>query len=131
MFQKSLLKIALASAMLLPVVSVGAGIAAAQDKFGAIARSSQTGGKGYSWNYATRAAAERRSLSECESVSGTQDCEVLVWFKNACGSIAESSNGGAGTGWGTSTTLAERYALESCSGIGQGCKVVRTICTDR
>lgn len=98
------------------------------DFFGAIARSRE-GGKGYSWNYNTRAAAEQRAITECSSVSTTKDCEVLVWFKNACGSIAEASNGGAGSGWGIDEALAEKNALESCSTVGSGCKITRTICS--
>lgn len=63
------------------------------------------------------------------SVAGSGDCRALIWFKNACGSIAESSDNAAGKGWGTTEALAERYALESCSSVGHGCSITRTICS--
>ncbi|NJL42652.1 MAG: DUF4189 domain-containing protein [Pseudanabaena sp. RU_4_16] len=98
--------------------------------FGAIARSRE-GGKGYSWNYTTQAEAEQRAINECSEISTTKNCEVLVWFRNACGSIAEASDGGAGSGWGADESLAERNALQSCSTVGSGCKITRTICTKK
>ena len=119
-----------AGLMAIPMVTLAATSALADDSFGAIARSSATGDKGYAWNYSSRSQAERKAIGECNKVSGSGDCRALVWFKNACGSIAESNDGGAGTGWGSNEALAERYALESCSGIGRGCEVSRTICTE-
>ncbi|AFY71261.1 serine/threonine protein kinase [Thalassoporum mexicanum PCC 7367] len=99
------------------------------DNYGAIARSPTSGYKGFSWNYSSRDGAEERALNECSSTSGSTDCEVLVWFRNACGAIAESDDGGAGTGWGVNEELAQQYAIESCEGIGSGCEVTRTICS--
>lgn len=115
----------------IPMVAMGAEVASAQNLYGAIARSRNTGDKGYAWNYRSRYDAESRAIAECNSLSGAGDCQALLWFRNACGSIAESNDGGAGTGWGTNTALAQRYALESCSGVGRGCRVTRTICTGR
>ncbi|MCA6517862.1 MAG: DUF4189 domain-containing protein, partial [Pseudanabaena sp. M110S1SP2A07QC] len=85
--------------------------------------------KGYSWNYSTRAAAENRAISECESISGAGDCEVLIWTRNACMSIAEGSNGAAGTAWSTSRRQAESKARQVCRDYdGVDCRVTRTIC---
>jgi hypothetical protein len=122
-------KLVCAGLMALPMMTLAATSALAQDSFGAIARSRSTGDKGYSWDYGSRAQAERRAINECNNYSGAGDCRALLWFKNACGSIAEASNGGAGTGWGSNASLAESYALESCSSVGRGCEVTRTICT--
>ncbi len=130
MIGKSFRQLAVSMALAIPMLTGGATSAFADDSYGAIARSPSTADKGYAWNYGTRAAAERRAINECNSLSGGSDCKALLWFRNACGSIAESSEGAAGTGWGTSTALAERYALESCSGVGSGCTVTRTFCTE-
>jgi len=120
--------LAIAAAVVIPTISVGALEAAAQS-FGAIARSPSTQDKGYSWNYRTRAAAESRALSECESSSAPGDCEVLVWARNACMSIAESYNGAAGTAWSTSSRQAEATARKVCRDYdGEDCRVTRTIC---
>jgi hypothetical protein len=126
-------KVAIAAIATLPIAALGISSARADDSYGAIARSPSTHGKGYSWNYATRAAAENRAYRECESASGYGDCQVLLWFRNACGSIAESTDGAAGTGWGTYPALAERYAMESCAGVSRygysSCSITRTFCT--
>lgn len=114
---------------LLPILA-GGEVAMADDYYGAIARSRDTGDKGYAWNFRSRQQAERRARQECQDISGANDCRALLWFKNACGSIAEAGNGAAGTGWGTSEELAEGYAIQSCRTVGSRCKVVKTFCTD-
>lgn len=120
--------LAIAAVVVIPTISIGALEAAAQS-YGAIARSSSTQDKGYSWNFRTRATAENRAISECESSSGAEDCEVLVWARNACMSIAESSNGAAGTAWAVDDVQAERMAGDVCRDFGgTGCSTVRTIC---
>ncbi len=113
----------------IPLVLTVSAPAQAQNFYGAIARSRSTGNKGYASGYRSREAAESAALRECRRVSGAWDCTVLLWFRNACGSIAESRDGGAGTGWGRTPTVAERYALDSCRNVGGGCRVVRTFCT--
>jgi len=97
--------------------------------FGAIARSPSTQAKGYSWNYTSQKAAETRALSECESSSSSGDCQVLIWARNACMSIAESSNGAAGSGWSADMIAAENTAKQVCQQYkGINCEVTRTIC---
>jgi hypothetical protein len=118
----------LAIAVFAPILFGGNAVMA--DNFGAIARSRNTGDKGYAWNFSTREQAERTAKQECRNISGADDCRALLWFKNACGSIAEASNGGAGTGWGSNEELAERYAIQSCRTVGAGCEVVKTFCTE-
>jgi hypothetical protein len=104
-------------------------LGAAAQSYGAIARSPTTEDKGYSWNYRTRAAAENRAISECESASDAGDCEVLIWARNACMSIAESKNGAAGTAWSTDEYEAESSAREVCRDYGgRNCTITRTIC---
>ncbi|WP_247215131.1 DUF4189 domain-containing protein [Synechococcus sp. C9] len=99
------------------------------DTFGAISWSRRTGAQGYAWGYNNRAAAENRSLRECEASAGTGDCRVMVWFRNACGSIAQTRDGSVGTGWGSNPALAEKYALQSCRQYGP-CRVSRTFCSN-
>jgi hypothetical protein len=118
----------IAAAIVIPTMAVG-GLEAKAQSYGAIARSPSTQDKGYSWNFRSRSAAENRAISECESVSGAGDCEVLIWAKNACMSISESSKGAAGTGWSTDEYRAERTARRVCRNYGgTNCYVTRTIC---
>ena len=120
--------VAIAAAVLIPTISIGALEAVAQS-YGAIARSSSTQEKGYSWNYRSRSAAENRAISECESMSAPGDCEVMVWARDACMSISEGSNGAAGTAWATSEYQAERTARQVCRDYGgRNCSITRTIC---
>lgn len=100
------------------------------DLYGAIARSPSTQDKGYSWNFRSQESAEQRAIKECAGVSGATDCQVLLWFRNACGSIAESEEGGTGTGWGVTEEIAETNAIQLCSTVGSGCKIMHTFCTD-
>ena len=97
--------------------------------FGAIARSPSTRSKGYSWNYPSRKASETRALSECENSSASGDCQVLIWAQNACISLAESSNGAAGSGWDEDMTAAENTAKQVCQKYkGVNCTITKTIC---
>ena len=119
----------IAAAVIIPTISAGALEALAQNSYGAIARSPSTQYKGYSWNYTTRAAAENRALQECESSSDAGDCEILMWTRNACMSLAEGSNGAAGAAWSTSSRQAESKARQVCRDYdGVDCRVTRTIC---
>lgn len=121
--------LAIAAAVIIPTISAGALETVAQNSYGAIARSSSTQDKGYSWNYETRASAENRALQECEASSYPGDCEVLIWTRNACMSISEGSNGTAGTAWSTSSRQAEATARQVCRDYdGIDCRVTRTIC---
>ncbi len=117
-----------AAAMVIPTFSIGA-IEAVAQSYGAISRSPTTQDKGYSWNYRSRTAAENRAVIECESISGASDCEVLIWTRDACMSIAEGSNGAAGTGWSVDELQAERTARKVCRDYdGVNCTTTRTIC---
>lgn len=97
--------------------------------FGAIARSPSTQTKGYAWNYTSQKAAETRALSECENTSNSGDCKVMIWARNACMSLSESSNGAAGSGWSEDLTAAENTAKQVCQQYkGVDCTIIRTIC---
>lgn len=109
-------------------------VASAQrrDNYGAIAYSRETRANGTSWNFATRAAAERAAVRECENYSGSGDCRAVIWFRNACGALAVGDNGALGWAWNRDRSPAEREAVRQCAVYGGGgCKVVRWTCTDR
>ena len=111
---------------------IGASAAHAQSKYGAIAYSSSTGAKGYSYNYSTRSVAQLYAQRECEQRSGRGDCRVLVWFRNACGAVATSQNGAYGSAWATDLGSAKNIALNSCRNYGGSyCTVTAWSCTDR
>jgi len=97
--------------------------------FGAIARSPSTQFKGYAWNYNTQQLAEVRAIKECESSGNSGDCQVMIWAKNSCISIAEGTNGEAGTGRSENSAIAESTAIKVCQNYqGINCSVSKTIC---
>lgn len=98
------------------------------DLYGAIAFSPSTSAHGYSFDYANRAAAERRAINECERHAGSDDCRAILWFHNACGALAVGDNA-YGSGWGTDMLYAALYAVESCEELTDNCKVIRWVCT--
>ena len=126
------LKLAAVTAIGLPFLTFcSLAQAQAQTYYGAITYSDASGTHGFSYDYSTRAGAETRAISECERVSGYGDCYVLVWFRNACGALAESYDGAYGSGWGSDRAIAEQYALQSCNQYGRGCTISRWVCTTR
>ncbi len=94
------------------------------DMFGAIAYDDETGDYGLTYNYSSRAAAERDAKDEC----GNRNCKVAVWFKNQCGAVAESKSVW-GYGLGKTRKAAENDAMEMCS--KKSCEIVAWACTDR
>jgi len=100
----------------------------AANRFGAIAYSATTGAQGWSYDYATREAAESAALTNCRQHAG--DCAVPIWFQNACGAVAAGPNGW-GSGWGVTQALAETYALQSCAQHSTSCNILRWVCTSR
>ena len=126
------LKLAAVAALGIPVLAIASvPEARAQAYYGAITYSETTGIHGYSYDYQSRSGAESRAINECENVSGRGDCYVLIWFRNACGALAESYEGAYGSGWGSDRAIAEQYALQSCSQYGRGCTISRWVCTTR
>jgi len=99
---------------------------AAADNYGAIAYSQDSGAEGYANDYDSRGGAEARALRECGG-----GCEVVLWFKNACGALATGEDNGYGTGWATSRREAENIAMSNCNDIANECSVVRWVCTSR
>lgn len=121
--------LAITTAVTVPLVSAGAALAQGRALYGAIAWDRYTQSYGYSYNYTSLAEAQTRAVDECNSYSGGYDCTVLVSFEG-CGALAQSTEGAAGTGWGTTSELAQYYAVESCSEYGTYCEVIQTVCND-
>jgi Domain of unknown function (DUF4189) len=97
---------------------------AAADYYGALAFSQDSGSDGYSIDYETRGRAEEEALQACGD-----NCEVVLWFKNACGALAVGTDNGYGTGWASSRREAETIAKSACNRNSTSCCVQRWACT--
>jgi Domain of unknown function (DUF4189) len=113
----------------LPIALISGRAVSAADIFGAISYSTPDGADGYSYNYNSQAEAEARALAECRGYGGI-NCQILVWFKNGCGAMATAPSGAYGSGWGTTTGLAESEALKTCQKSGDRCQIKRWVCTE-
>lgn len=100
---------------------------AAADNFGAIAFSKDDGAHGYSYDYPSRAAAENSALQRC---SGS-NCNVVIWFRNACAALAVGTGNGYGSGWAGSRAEAENIALDVCANNTSSCGIRAWSCTTR
>lgn len=117
------------SLLLFPFVSITT--AAARDYYGAVSYSPRTGAYGASYNMSTRSNAQRRAQRECANRASRNDCRVVIWFRNACGALANNEDGAYGSGWAGNRANAERQALRSCHQNGNNCGIVVWACTDR
>ncbi len=99
----------------------------AEDHYGAIAYSTDSGRYGYSYDYDSRAAAEERAVSECNDSS----CTAVLWFRNACGALATGDGHAYGTGWASDRSEAENTAMSYCNKNGTNCSITRWVCTTR
>jgi serine/threonine-protein kinase len=95
-------------------------------KFGAIAFSQGSGAVGYSYDYVSSEDADRSALNSCG-----HDCNVVVWFSNACGALAVGAGRGYGATWAGSQLEAENMAMSRCGANTTNCDIVRWVCTSR
>ena len=99
-----------------------------RDYHGAFAYSKSANYSGWAQYYSNRHEAEEDALLSCRE-SGAQDCTIVLWFKNKCGSLASSAEGTFGLGTGGVSYLAEQEALEECDELrGRSCRTKKTIC---
>lgn len=91
--------------------------------YGAIAVA-RDGSIGKSWDYSTRAAAERRALNSCPR----SNCKVLVVFVNACGAVAY--NAGTNRYWGGNGATRAAAQRDAVSRAGGG-RWITWVCTTR
>ncbi|MDY7019846.1 MAG: DUF4189 domain-containing protein [Cyanobacteriota bacterium] len=103
------------------------GVASAElpDSYGAIAATPDGEVWGYAYDYPSREQAEKRALEEC----GQSNCQVQVWFKNACGAVAKDAEKKIGWAWADTREQAEAKAVAAC-GTGT-CRVETWACTTR
>ena len=107
-----------------------------EDLFGSIAVSSESvraiPAWAIAWNHGSLDAARSESLAGCTEYGGT-NCAELGWFRNQCGALAVSHDGGggAGTGGGRDTAAAEAEALAQCRSAGNAnCRIAGSACVD-
>lgn len=96
--------------------------------YGAIAYGPTSGAWGTSYQWQSRAQAERQAMARCSERG--KDCEVAVWFEHNCGAVA---TGGVGTvfwGLGDGVGQARANARDKCvQGGGKDCQVQVSICS--
>lgn len=107
-----------------------------ENLFGAIAVDRSDGTFGFSFDYATRAGAERRALRECRVRSNTDLCRGIVWVRNGCAAVAarrrnDGSLSRIAWGLGISREIAQRRAKNKCQDDGRRCFNLAWVCTTR
>ena len=96
-------------------------------KYGAIAMDRDSKAIGYSYDFISSRDAKREALRLC----GTDNCEVLVSIRNACGVVAEGKTVADGktklwTETGATRQEAQTKVLRQC---GKGCPILAWACT--
>ena len=99
----------------------------AQDYYGAIAYSPGKKAHGWASNHPSRTAAQRTALENCRKYA--PDCKTVVWFLNACATLA-TGEAGYGSAWGSTQAAADKEALKLCGSHTRACTVVRQVCTE-
>ncbi len=119
-------RILVITGMLACALTLQARSALAEDYYGAIAFSESSGADGWANDHGSRRSAEETALQNC----GPR-CEIVLWFKNACGALATASDHSYGTGWADSRREAEAIALNGCREHAEDCGIARWVCTTR
>lgn len=118
--------------VLIAGIALAAGTAAAQERWGSIVFSQESGGGyawGIAWSYGSHASATSRAIDECRSRGGNH-CREIYWFRDACGALAIGDNNGYGAGWGTSTAEAGNQAMIGCRRHNSNCRVEVSRCSE-
>jgi hypothetical protein len=99
--------------------------------FGAIGYSAPTDSLTMQSQCDSEQECEDGVMKSCREQSSQPDqCQVLVWFRDACGAFAKASNGAYGSGWGTDENIATQYALKVCrDNGGQDCSSNVYVCS--
>lgn len=112
-------------------IVLAAGAAVAQDRWGSIVFSQESGGGyawGIAWSYGSHSSATGRAIGECRSRGGSY-CGEIAWFRDACGALAIGDNNGYGSGWGVSIAEAEKWAMTECQRYNSGCRMEISRCS--
>lgn len=118
--QRQLRRLAFLAA-LLPQLALG------QELFGSFAYSEKQQKYGWANNYPTRDAAQQAALDSCRK--NAPDCQVVLWFRNACGALVTGPDG-HGAGWAATEPAAVNKALKVCSTKSPACALTRSFCTE-
>jgi hypothetical protein len=99
--------------------------------YGAIAMSDSSLSYGGAWGYADPIAAYKRSVAECNKVSGGNDCVVKVSLKDNCGALAISVQRNASfLVQGRDQVGATATAMAQCEASGAtDCTIHENICS--
>jgi hypothetical protein len=104
------------------------------NRFAAIAVNPHDNTAGWSFNYATRAGAERRALRECRIRTTDDGCRGIVWVRNGCAAVAvrrRSDGSLSRISWGIAATRAraQRRADNKCESDGRSCFIRAWSCS--
>jgi hypothetical protein len=99
--------------------------------YGAIAYSISKDKVGFSHDYNSIEAAERRAVSECRrETGGAGDCKSEIYFVNSCGAIASGDDDIILFGINKNQSLAIEAALSSCQrNGGKNCQLIGSHCS--
>lgn len=87
---------------------------------------SKAWGTSYQWR--TRAEAERKALTKCSEHG--KDCEMIVWFEHSCGAVATGEVDNIYWGLGDGEGAARKNAINKCvQGGGRNCTVWVSQCS--
>lgn len=84
----------------------------------------------------SRDEAETVAAYNCRAEPGAaSDCKNAAWVQNGCASLAVSSQGAWGGGFGTNTAAADNSAIAQCAKYAGAdastCRSVKSVCTGR
>lgn len=98
--------------------------------YAAVAYSPSTGEMHYSYNYGSRAAAERAALARCSA----SDAKIVCWVNDGFCALAIADDGSYNTGWswgsGASNTDAIYYAREDFRKEGKNARIAICLSSD-
>ena len=101
--------------------------AASYNYYGAIAVSPGNGYAGSGLKRSTYDNAREWAMYNCGKYAS--DCKIAVYFVNICAAVARGQNGGYASGKALQLNDAHRSAVNSCSTVDSGCRVVISGCS--
>ena len=99
----------------------------ARTPYGAIAYGAESTAAGWSYDYATKAKADRRALTDCAKHG--DDCKIVVSFQDSCAAVAAGDNNRFAVGQAPKSEQARASALAACTHEGgTNCEVQAWSC---
>ena len=111
--------------LMICALTLAATSALANDLFGALAYSYDTGAWGWAVNYEYQEDANGEALAQCG------ECEIVMEFQNTCAALALGSDGAYGWAYGDDPDAVQQAAIDYCLEYGDGCEVANWACTER